>query len=119
MEDRAGGGKTGGRRDFPILSWFWLGATSQTREGSGGQDSYGSEVPSGTAQREALGGWPREGDADLASTSLHVPGHPCLPSRLRVPRGRLPGRAGPTEARQGRREGRAGRAAGSLPSSAS
>lgn len=41
----------------------------------------------------------------LSPRFLHATGHPCLPSQFRVPRGSLPGRAGPTAGSQGGRGG--------------
>lgn len=99
---------------FLSATSFGLGPTSQTREGSGGQDSlqFGGSQWHRTAR-----GSPRvtqRRGRRVSSTSLRVPGHPCLPSRLRVPRGSLPGRAGPSAGRQGGREGRRGGPGGRL-----
>lgn len=115
VEDREGDGRTGGRRDFPIGYWFRVRthfANSRRLRRAGSLQLGGSQW-----HRTARGS-PRVAQRRgriLSSTSLRVPGHPCLPSRLRVPRGSLPGRAGPSAGRQGGREGGEGQADGWQP----
>lgn len=115
MEDSAGSGKTGGRRDFPIGSWFRV----RTHFANSRRLRRAEPLRFGGSQwhRTARGSLrvAQRGGRRLRSTSLHVPGHPCLPSRLRVPRGSLPGRAGPNAGRQGGRGGGEDQAGGWQP----
>lgn len=118
VEDREGGGRTGGRRDFPIGYWFRVRThfANWRRLWRAGLRQLGGSQWHRTARGSPRVAQRRE--RRLSSTSLHVPGHPCLPSRLRVPRGSLPGRAGPSTSRLGGREGgkeREGQAGGWQP----
>lgn len=114
-EDREGGARAGGRRDFPIGYRFRVRthfANSRRLRRAGPLRLGGSQWHrTGRGSPRVAG---RRGRR-LSSTSLRVPGHPCLPSRLRVPRGSLPGRAGPSAGLQGGRQGGEGQAGGWQP----